>query len=477
MVNNFNKMKGNRAVLLLKSLNSEELRWFQKFVQSPYYNSNQHLVALYGLLRKLHPDFPPEKISPEILFKKLFPHESFHAPTIRLLTHRLANLIEDFLVCEVTRHDKVVYDKLLVKSLGERNAYGLFEKKTYKLLQDLDAKPSRDANYYRHKLDLHLQYFGHPATNRHSKKSEDLQSGMKNLDMYFTLNKLRLASAIKARENIMAEESEIPYMNAVLEQVDERHPLARLYHQVFGLQCTPDDTKVFAELRDTFVENIELFNLEDKRLVLGVLLNFCTRRINNGFTKFSTESFRLYKLGLEKEFILFNHEITSVTFINIVSLATVIEEFSWTEEFIGKYSGYLDLNVKEEVKRFSLGLLMFRKKNYEAALEQLQYFTFSKKLLQISANSLLVRIFIELCLQDKSYFELTYAKLNTFEKYIRNNFQDNPTLYKGYISFTNHSRKFIKIKEAGGRLEKLKSKIERSKNMLLKDWLLEKVND
>ena len=468
-------MQESKLIILLKSLSSEEFRWFYKFIRSPYYNANKHLVSLYELLRKFYPDFEHPKLTYQSIFSNLFPSEDFDVQRLRLLFHRLANLVESFIVAEHIKTDAFLNKKLLTRSLVRMNTYDLFQKKTRELLDELEASSFRDEHYFQNKEQVNLQFYAHPATNRQEKGTEYLTNAMESLDTYFVLSKVKLACAMGSRTQTLAEQSNIKYLDIALEHKEWSNILISIYTKILQLQDAEQDMTVFQNVRTLYISNLEKIGPEDKRTILQLLLNFTTRLINKGESRFINYSLELYKIGLEHDCLIINNELSEMTFNNIVSLGTVSREFKWTKSFIEKYGNHLDDKVRTDAITYSRAILYFKQNEYERTIHLLLNHSFSKPLQIINAKTILIRTYVELFLINDSYYDLSIAQINTFEKYIRNNKVLSEQAVEGYLGFVRFTKKMLNLNLQNKDLVKFKAKVESSKNLILKNWLLEKL--
>lgn len=472
-------MKDSKLFVLLRTLSADEMRWLNKFVKSPFHNSNQHVVHLYELLRKHHPELPHPKLSKEALFKKLFPKASFDIQRLRLVMHRLAKQVEAFLVAMRLREQSFEQDKLLVAELSRRNTFELFQKKTKELLQQLEEKPFRDRQYYKHREELYLQWYRHPVTNKQAVGMGTLYMAMDNLDAYFSLSKIQLSAALQERAKTLAEEYEVRYFEEVraIGQTSFESPnlLFLLYSSLIKLQMAPDDHALYEKVAGLFLKVLPRIRKVEKQDILRILINFTSRQLNRGNEDYLIKTFNWYRTGLDANFLLFNNELTENTFSNIVKLGGHCQEFEWTEKFIHDYEGYLDEQIRKDAVTISLGALRFSQKDYFKTVELLANHRFQKTYQFLSAKTLILRSYLELYTVDNSYFDLLVAQTNNFEKYIRNNKSISPSKAEAYLSFAKFIRKIAKTKFETKKKERLAAQIMETKNLMLKRWLIRKI--
>lgn len=137
-------MHSSKLFTLLKGIREDEIHWFQKFLKSPFYNSNPLPLKLFDLIKKYYPELESPKLTKEKVFKKLFPNEKFNVNKLRKVMHSLAVLTEEFFVTMRLRNKEFQKKKILVEEFGERNLYAQFEKGTKELIEELEALSYRD---------------------------------------------------------------------------------------------------------------------------------------------------------------------------------------------------------------------------------------------------------------------------------------------------------------------------------------------
>ena len=61
-------MYQNKAIQILKTFSAQEMRQMADFVASPFFNKNETVTLLFGILMECHPDFTAPIIERERLF-------------------------------------------------------------------------------------------------------------------------------------------------------------------------------------------------------------------------------------------------------------------------------------------------------------------------------------------------------------------------------------------------------------------------
>ena len=118
----------------MKKLDAAEFKGFHRFLQSPVFNTNTRVIALYKLLKKYYPTFDSPKLVREKLYAKLYPKKKYSYQQFANLISELTRLTEEYFIHLAFKADTFQRQKYLAQSYRERDLYDLFEKETQDLL-------------------------------------------------------------------------------------------------------------------------------------------------------------------------------------------------------------------------------------------------------------------------------------------------------------------------------------------------------
>ena len=90
-------MLKNKSFEVIKALSPAELKSFELFVESPYYNSNKAVVKLFKLLRMYLQKKSGKPLQEEDLFKQIYPGKKYNYGIMKNLLSELFRLCEKFL--------------------------------------------------------------------------------------------------------------------------------------------------------------------------------------------------------------------------------------------------------------------------------------------------------------------------------------------------------------------------------------------
>lgn len=477
-------MQTSKLVALLRSVRAEEMRWLAKFVRSPYYNANVWVVRLFDYLRKYHPDFDSPKVDKTVIFQHLLPDQSFDDRRLRLIMFRLSELVEEFLVAQRLKGDRLRRDELLVNELGERNHYELFEKRHQTLIQEWGNTPYRDEFYYLKLWRLQHRYFYHPQTARFDISAEGLTKIMQNLDAFYVLSKMRYGAELRNRENILSERYQVPLLRecrdlAANHLVFEGDKVFQVSQDVLSLMEQPQNEVVYQRLEDNVIANLNLFRPEDQSALLRYLINATIQLYNLGKPVFLDNQFRLYHLGLKKELFLREGELSDVTFLNIIITAAVLKKIDWVEDFIQKYGARLPAEAQKDAVLLGQAYWHFVAGRFDESNSFLRRIESVELQYLLRIKSLTLRNHFEILLRDDTYYDLWIHESRAYEKFLRRDKRLSGARVQAYLNLIYFLRKLAKWRMSPRSSEekraKIRAELANTPGVVARQWLEEKL--
>ena len=114
-------MKDTRFIKLIRTFSKEELKSFDKFLQSPYLKPARDTTELFYYISKFYPDYDNAKLEKEKVFKSLFKNESYNEKKLLNLIFDLTNAAEDFLALNTIMDDETEFLLNLSKGYMKKN--------------------------------------------------------------------------------------------------------------------------------------------------------------------------------------------------------------------------------------------------------------------------------------------------------------------------------------------------------------------
>lgn len=469
-------MYNSKLITLLKGLNRSELHWLQKFLKSPFYNNKKENILLFEYLKKYHPVFDTPQLDKEFVFKKLYPRAPYNVQKMRKAMYELATLIEEFMVAIQVRKSPIEQKQLLIQSLGERNIYQQFKKTTHETISQLEALPYRDADIFYKIHSLNYKLYDHIDTNRQSDNINTLEKLSSSLDCYYLSKRQHLDFAIQAYKKLLGNKIKIPSLQQSIRSL-EQEPFYKIFNLISDANTSNWDDDQYLKIKTHFIGNIDKISAENKLAIIRILLNYLISNINKGGAGYQAKVLELYKLGLKESLFIENEQINGATFSNIVSVGLYEKEFDWVEQFIISYNKYLTESIRSDTTCLALGLLHYHKNEFSKTIDLILNHSFSKPLLILRSKTTLLRTYFEQYLKDNSYYDFLIAQTQAFEKFIRRNRYISDNKKESYLNFALIIRKITYQHNQKTLSKRLYNNIKSSKSVVLKFWLLQKLEE
>lgn len=460
-------MYNSKLILLLKSFSSKEYKEFQRFVASPFFNTNKEVVDFSTRLKKLGPDFKESSINKERIFKKMYPSRNFSEAHFKFLTNQLLKLAERYIAISNMEQKDTMKDYYLLDSYVQRGIdknYQFILKKAKKMLQ---SKKERDADF------LHQEYLLTDIANLHFDKqskrqsNEHLQKMVDTFDNYYMANKLKYTCQMLNNQSIISESYNISLaaeISAFIRKNGYNHiPAVHLYHNIY-LLLTEGEKEQFISAVQLFKDYEGIFEKTELRQILYFLVNFCIRQLKSGDDGdyYFNELFTLYQEGVDTGLLLEQGQINPWDYKNIIKIGLKLQRFSETESFIIDYNGKLKEQYKEDALHYNLAELFYYKKQPQKALEHLVEVEFSDIYYILGTKKLLLKIYFET--NEHNAME---SLLVSFQTYLKRNKLISENVRDTYLNFTKCLYKIIKNIN-----EDLSIEIENTSPLIDKPWLM-----
>lgn len=468
-------MKNTQLKTILGSLDKIELREFEKFVLSPYFNNRSEVTRFFNEIKKYHPDFDSKNLAEENIFNNVYPGKKYNAVMLRKLYSLTINLLLDFIAVKGFRESELEFNTKLAYLLRERKLPAAFEKRT-KFLDNLLEKSKRDISYYEYKLKYTSVLNGHFLNTNEKSMIARLQNELDDLVEFFlvfaVVQYIRLGEwshALNMNFDLKFYDEIVNYFSSH-EQTEVT--LADLYYNMMMLLKTEEE-KYYTDLikgRKKF--EARLSKIDEYNIAI-VLMQYCHKRASKGNTKYKRHQFEITKNIIDKNLIPAGY-IEPYFFTNIIRNSSGINEFKWSEDFIEKYRSRLNPDHAEEITNYSRAMLDFSRENFELSLMHLSKINIERSNMKVEIKNLIVMIYYEL-----NYNEELISFIDTYKHFLQRDKLLTDHSKKLYSLFLKFVSDMIKIKFSGNNDSAflLKKEIENTEYFILKDWLLKKTSE
>ncbi|MCH2045899.1 MAG: hypothetical protein MK212_17405 [Saprospiraceae bacterium] len=414
-------MKDSKLIILLKKYSLRKLNKFQEYTASPFFNKRPTLVKLCAYLLRLAPNFEDNyRLRKETIYKHIFPDKAFDKTAFNRLMSQLLSLFENFLVDYAWRDKTLDRQLLLLEELRLTKMdkhYQSVERKYHKLI---DESPLEE-NYNAHIRHLfHKELNNKFITQGGRQYDHNLQQSSDFLDIYFLVEKLKIACDMANRNRVIKANYTCGLINELLQHLKQKEysqtPIIQIYSSILQMQTqsSPEDEQYYIKLKNLLAEYALEFNKSELLSIYDYVLNFTIGQINKGQAHYYGESFSHYKFLVKNKIIFVDGYLPAWDYKNIVTTGLRLREFEWTKQFIEDYHIYLPPDVRKNAYIYNSAAYYLEVGNHTLALRTLYNVEFTDATYQFGAKIIQLKAYYEL---DES--EALFSLISAFNNLLR----------------------------------------------------------
>lgn len=409
-------MKNSKLYRVLSSLSPKEWREMALFLESPYFNKRQDVLDLYRYLWERRKE-NGEVEAKENIHRHLFPGEAYSVVNFDLVMSYLFRLLRQFLQQQEIEQEQHELDLRLVKAYRKRGLLLEFNQSLQQVQKQLDRQTVRDADYYRQTYALKWEQ-AQVLTAKDPTAAANLVELTRSTDIEYFSTKLRDACLLATQRSIyQTDQAQINLLHDLLQQVKQSAflevPCIAVYFYIYQMLQTPEAESNFARFKEILFAHGSQFSPPEIHPLYLMAINYCVRRVNSGHKNYLDELLELYQQGLKEKSLLENGLLSRFTYHNIVGVGLATHQYSWTETFIDQYQNTLEKKYRASSYSFSHARLAYHRRDFDAALVLLQQSNYRDLLLNLSAKTLLLKIYYE-----QESLDLLHSHLEAMQKYL-----------------------------------------------------------
>ncbi|HQY52615.1 MAG TPA: hypothetical protein PLD63_09615 [Ignavibacteria bacterium] len=387
----------------LNKFSSEEVLRFEKFVKSPFYNSNKNLLKLTDFLIALYPDINKKNSSKSVISSKVFNEKKINDVKIRKLMSDFNKVIDRFIMQIEFESDNVRNRILLLNSLRKRGMDKRFEYDFNEFSKSQKNLFSKDEDYYNNEVNLLSEYYSHNQSKYKNIKAEILQEKSDNIDMRFIFEKLHTFHEMFDNEgsrnrdkffNRTFYEEIKSYIENNLKNVRDEHPNIYIIYLVLKMNETFNDDYLDSLLK--FLKaNQKKFTNYNLVYYYNYITAYYNKKINVGHIKYRKDLIKLYMRMMKNDLFLIDNIITDFEYNNVVNIALAEGKYDWIDDFIETYKIYLEKTFAEDIYNLAKAKLLFHSEKYDNIFEYLNKVDIKDPTYYINSKFLLGRVYFE----------------------------------------------------------------------------------
>ncbi|MEZ4886695.1 MAG: hypothetical protein R3E32_18345 [Chitinophagales bacterium] len=460
---------------LLESLDVYEANRCRKFLRSPFFNEDERLVRLFDLLI---PNTSKTPISKSEIWLQLEGETPYKDVKFRRWCSDLTKLVLQFLAQEIYQNTVMPEQLYLIEVVQTRNLEKFYHSSFQNAENLLSKQKHRDSVFFYHEFKLNeAQQKQEFATKGHSEQTS-FDVLMQHLDAFYLTQKLRYyCHWLNYRKVLRLEgDMQVPLMTELMQFIEankvNQMPVVAIYYQIALTLLDDNDENHYHELKRLLEVHSHLFSSEEAWEMYGYALNYCIRKINSG-AEYLAELFGLYRVTLNKAVILNDGQLDHQHFKNMIAIALRLKQFDWVTDFIEIYQNKLPEKVRENAYTYNMARVYFSKKEWDRVIELLQQVEYDDVFYKLDSKALLLKTYYE-----SGEWLVLDSLIDSFQILLRRNKEISKQHRSNYLNLVKFVKKLNSLtSNHPTKIKALKEKIEATKQVADKGWLLEKLEE
>lgn len=461
-------MENSHLGQLLQSLGPVELKAFERFLQSPYFNLRNDVRQLFQALR---PALDKRQPLPgrEVLFRMVFPEKQPTPAEARMLVNYLTKLFEQFLQIEQIDLDPGLSDWLYVKGLHRLGLEKQGSKAVRTAFERLEKSPFRNAAYHEYGYRLLFE-----ETRQRREQPEESARRLKDLNrrLHTTMVAmwLRQACLSLTEKAVYNMETDLYFMPEIFRWVEQEQqdtiPAVGVYYYGCKMLITGEE-RWFQRLKHMVLKHAADFPSEELHDLHLMSINYCVRQLNAGNERYFQEVHELYKAGLETKTLFNNGVLSPFTYINIAISGLKVQALDWVAWFIPQYKNSLERRFRDSAYSFNMARLHYARRDYGEALLLLQKANYRDLLTNLAAKAMALKIYYE-----QGEYEVLQSHLEAMTHFLR---RKRVIGYhrENYLNMIRATKKLLAARQGKGEVRaQLRQFVETTDPLTERAWFL-----
>ncbi|MCX6156700.1 MAG: hypothetical protein NTY74_01830 [Ignavibacteriae bacterium] len=381
-------IKKSKLIKLLSSLSKQELKEFERFLTSIYFNEGKNYKHLVRELKKFHPEFNHPKLTNEYIHLKAFGKSKLNQKVFLNRLSKLSIVLEEYLIHKMISSNKIRRKTILAETLFERGCFDYLKTVSTSLEKDISELPYDKSVVPLKELgNIKTEYYYLMSDYHNAGKSSENLTLINFLEglISFMAGKREMYNYEnfynhKPEYNVLKEVLNDEFIDNVISKISEyefpyKDILILLYNNYkIGTNSADDD--VFFKTRDYLYNNHKNISGELSSTLFACLNDYCNNKIEGGNSAFMKYKFEICKFFVSSE--MFSSQyiasgtkikyIHHVLFMNTFNTSIEARELEWAESFVVLYSKLLHPDERQGIYDFCYARIYANKGDFKKAL-------------------------------------------------------------------------------------------------------------
>lgn len=476
----------NRSILIpvLKSFSKDEIKDFQKFLDSPFFGCKKFVLNYFRVLIKYYPDFKAYDIKKEKIFAIVYKDKKYNDDLNRRIISDLIRFSEEYMSYINFRSNKAFRSSCSLNELRNRKLDNLFRIRSETLMKKISGSEIIDPLLILESYFVNVEVSEYRSFIRDEKKHLSLGQANEDFIVFFlrliySYNKhtITFSNEIKVRNEIVSAFLENFKIDSFLNILEKNQSRYSIYLKMIGYSykvvADKEDISSISKLTDLMNKNPVYFSKNELQNIYASIVTFYRYQNEKYENVYLEEEFEVYNNILKEKLFMDNKNMLQLSFCrNYIRLCVLMHDVDRIAEFCEKF--YLNLPdlYNKDLTYYCDSIYCFEKKSYEKSLSAASKVNIDKELFKKDMKILKIKNFYEL-----GYSDSLYAEIDNLRHFL----SDSETITSDYMTKSKNFLKFIssvvraKENKSGVDLFVLKKELEKEYSVNEKKWLMEKI--
>ncbi len=473
-------MINTKLYRVLSKFSKKDLNRLDKFIRSPYFNTNQEAIRLFEVLFSSLKN--NKTISEKAAWGLITPEKSFDSKKWRKNLSNLLSIVESFIIQENLEKDPLAQYEYLLKGIKKHKFDELEKKVSQNSLLSSERRKEQSGDYFyrRYQIEKNVYNltteFQKKAQKKNISAAEDMMELTKTLDLFYLIEKMRHGIELLTWKRMYKSEIDLVQFEFTARLIERSNyleiPGVNMYYQIYKALVNQDNENNFFTLKELIKTNLDEFPWEEQQEIIRSTINYCIGK-GRADAKFIQEALQLYNYGIESGLLLIDDELSPTTFRNVVISALRSGFIDFASNFVNEKVILLNRKYRDNALNFNLARIHWYKKEHNKVISYLSKVDFEDIWYNINSKTMLIATYYE-----TEEFAVLENLITSFAAFIRREKSMEENRRKAYLNFLRMMGKLIKLFPINNeKLIKLEEEIKDINPMISKSWILEKIEE
>lgn len=461
-------MIASKLIQIFRSLSEEEVKLFQDFVSSPYYNKKQELITFTAYFLSIYPKFNEKTLNKQLIYNYLYPDQAYNEKKLGYLMSDLTKVLCLY-ITELQAKDE---NKSLrfAKSLLDRNLDKLFKKEIGSISKIQDERTLKGVDYFYDNFKIYEAKHLFFEKQNIRKEDNNIHEASQYLDYFYGVKKLRHISELLNRAQVLGKETNFEQFKHFIDKVRKEYAdidIFKAYLEMIEMQTKEDSLESYQNLKKIITNPNHTIPNKELNDFYKYAVNYCIKRIKLDKDFYQNEALQLYIDNLKLGNLYIMGHLSQWTFKNIIKLGILCKKYDWTATFIEEYIDKIHPDQKTNAFHFNYAEIHFAKNELDAAQNHLHKVEFNDQELayNLGTRLMLIKIYFE-----KEEEEALLSQIAAFTIFLKRNRDIKGVKKDQYLNFCHLLNKLLRRNPK--HFPKLHNEIKNTNPLLNSSWLI-----